>query len=183
MGPLKAKLVAPRRNSYGHEAEEGILRAFEEGERAGEAASEGDQNDGDDEAVVLAEIFAIAGDGGELAGPEGDGVGGVGLDGEESGFDERGEDEEAASACDGVDEAAEACGEGQEDVAEDGGVHCLKGTGCRLQVTGSGSRKLRTCRLKTRVAEVRLAVDFGRGASFQNGSGQYFGAECVVDWH
>ena len=120
------------------EAEERILAAAQEGQRAGNATDEGDDSDGDDEAVILAEVFAITGDGGELTGPEGDGSSGVGLDGEEAGLEERGENEESATAGDGVDEAAEAGRSGQKDVVEGGGVHCLQVTGIRLQVAGYG---------------------------------------------
>ena len=86
------------------------MAAAQEGERAGEAADEGDDADRNNEAMIFAEVFAVGGDGGELAGPEGDGAGGVGLDGKQAGFEERGEDEESAAARDGVDEAAESGG-------------------------------------------------------------------------
>ncbi len=101
-----------QQEEVGDEAKEGILGAVQEGERASEPAGERDQDDGDDEADVLANFFSITGDGGELAGPEGDGAGGVGLDGQQAGFEERGENEEAAAAGDGVDESAESGGEG-----------------------------------------------------------------------
>jgi hypothetical protein len=105
------------------EAQKGILAAVEQGEGAGEAADEGDDSNGNDEAMIFAEVFAVASDGGELARPEGDGSGGVGLDGEKAGFQQRGENEESAAACNGVDEAAEASCEGQENVLEERGVH------------------------------------------------------------
>src|SRR5580658_1054132 len=107
------------------EAQEGFLAAAQKGERAGESTDEGDDDDGDDEADVLPDFFAVAGDGGELAGPEGDGSSGVGLDGEQTGFEEGGKDEESAAAGDRVDEAAETSSEGEEDVLEERGVHCF----------------------------------------------------------
>lgn len=107
------------------------MRALEEGERAGEASGDSDENDGDEEATIFAEVFAIAGDGGELARPQGDGVGSVGLDGQKSGLNQRGKDEESATAGDRVDEAAEPGCQSQEDVVEPGDVHLI-----RLQVTG-----------------------------------------------
>jgi hypothetical protein len=118
----------------------------QEGERAGESTDEGDDDDRNDEADVLPYFFAVAGDGSELAGPESDGAGSVGLNREETGFEEGGKDEESAAARDRVDEAAETGREGQEDVLEERGVHWEQGTGCRLQVTSTGHRDPGTAR-------------------------------------
>lgn len=94
------------------ETEKGALAAPEQGECTGKAANGGDQDQGHDETVVLAEILAVAGDGGELAGPKGDGAGSVGLDGEQSGFEQRREDDEASASGNGVDESTEEGGTG-----------------------------------------------------------------------
>jgi len=113
----------------------------QEGERAGESTNEGDEDDGDDEAVMFAEVFAVAGDGGELAGPEGDGSGSVGLDREQASLQERGEDEESAATGDGVDEAAETSREGQKNVLEERGCtwNRVQGAGYRLRARPPGS--------------------------------------------
>ena len=56
---------------------------------------------------VLADVFTVSGDGGELAGPEGDGIGGIGLDGENTHSEDGRKKEERASAGDRVKAPAE----------------------------------------------------------------------------
>jgi len=67
----------------GDHVQKGHLRRVEQDHGAGGAAKQAGQAHGDGEAQILADVIAVCGDGGELARPQGDRVGGVGLDGQD----------------------------------------------------------------------------------------------------
>lgn len=106
-----------------------VLAVVQEGPRAGEASDKGDYNDRNDEAEVTVQLLAVSSDGGELAGPERDGGGGVRLNGQEAAFEQGGESDEAAAAGDGIDESAEERGKDEQEdasgrrVEQKSGVH------------------------------------------------------------
>ena len=62
----------------GHEAHECRLRGTEQNQRSGGAAQQAGQTHGQREAAIFADVLAIGVDRGDLAGPEGDGIGRVG---------------------------------------------------------------------------------------------------------
>ncbi len=72
------------------------------------------QSHGNGEAHVLADVFAVGGDGGELAGPEGDGVGGVGLDGQHLHAQHGGKEQERAASGDRVEQTGEKGCDGEQ---------------------------------------------------------------------
>src|SRR6185503_13223583 len=97
----------------GDEMEECSLRGVEEDESTEGSADEAGEGHGDGDAEVAADVVAIGSDGGELAGPESDGVGGIGLDGQDVHAQDCREEEERSSAGDGVEEASDECGDGE----------------------------------------------------------------------
>jgi len=97
----------------GDQAHEGRLRGIEQDDGSNGSADEAGKRHGHEQPGVLADVFAVGGDGGDLAGPEGDGVGGVGLDGLDSGAEQGGEGEEGAAAGDGIEHSGEECRDDQ----------------------------------------------------------------------
>ncbi len=79
------------------QVEKGHLRRVEQDHGAGGAAEQACQAHGQGEARVLADVVAIGGDGGELAGPQGYRVGGVGLNGKHLHAQHGGKEQEAAA--------------------------------------------------------------------------------------
>ena len=87
--------------------QEGSLGGVEQDDRAGGSAEQAGEGHGPGQAEVVAELGAIGGDGGELSGPDGDGVGGVGLDGRDVHAEEGGKGKEGSSTGHGVEDAGE----------------------------------------------------------------------------
>ena len=93
-----------------------FLTVVQQCPRAGIASNERYQCDRDDEACVPAQVFAVSGNGSELAWPERDGSGGIGLNGQKAGLEQRGKGDESASSGNGVHKAAKKCGETQKQI-------------------------------------------------------------------
>ena len=94
---------------------------MQQDECAGHAADEGREAGGQDELGVRLQVAPVADDRGELAGPQGDGRGGVGLDGQHPDPQERREDQEATSAGHGIDRSGRKSCQRQPDVLKSRG--------------------------------------------------------------
>ena len=130
--------------------------------------------DGDDQPNIFAHIFAIACDGRELPGPESDCSGGVGLDGQQTGFEQRGKGDESATAGNGIYQAAQKGRKGQKKIArrglwiKKGGAHLFIVDGYQSMLSDADFRRGREER--SRVGFARRMADFFAGAVFDEAS-------------
>ena len=91
---------------------------LEQQDRAGDSANHTNQDQGHEDAAADVEAFPVGASAGGGADPKCEAVGGVGRDRWDTGKEQRWERDKAASACDGVERAAEGSG----DKEDDGGV-------------------------------------------------------------
>ena len=91
-----------------------LRRVQQEGGSGGTADQTG-QRHGPGQVQVFADVFAIGGNGGELAGPQSHGVGGVGLNRQDPHAEDGRKEEKRSSARHGVEAAAEEGGHNEPD--------------------------------------------------------------------
>ena len=99
----------------GNQAHECRLRRTEQNQGSGGAAQQAGQAHGEGEAAVFADVVAIGVDRGDLAGPEGDGIGGVGLDRQHARAQHGGKEQERAAAGHGVQHPGQKGGNDEPD--------------------------------------------------------------------
>ena len=121
-GPLIRTAASAVSSSQGTMCMKVICGVRSSTHRAADAADDGGGRDDGDQ--VAAQVGAQRPDGGELARPQRDGVGGVGLDGRDADGEHRGKGDEGAAAGHRVDHARD---EGGRDQPEVGSVRAKAG--------------------------------------------------------
>ena len=96
------------------------MRGVEQNDGARGSAQQAGYAQGDGDAKILANVVAVGGDGGKLARPQGDGVGGVGLNGQHLHAEHGGEQQKRASPGHGVEHTGD---EGRHSEPEPMPVH------------------------------------------------------------